>query len=507
MHHRGSGILLHITSLPSPYGIGDLGPSAYQFADFLAQTKQRYWQILPLNPTDQAYGNSPYSSPSAFAGNPLLISPELLVRSGFLKKEEIENPPLFPMERCDFTSVIPYKSGLLGLAYQAFKTMGGERERYEIFCRENEEWLEDFALFAVIKKQFNGTARTEWEKGLRDREINPLEKIKNVQDEVEREKFFQYLFFTQWFSLKDYCNKKGIEWIGDTPIYVSDDSADVWAHPDIFRLDEEKRPLFVAGVPPDYFSKTGQLWGNPTFRWDRLQETGYSWWFRRINHNLHLFDILRIDHFRGFVAYWEIPSGEKTAMNGRWMEVPVFEFFTALLQKYPVRSFIAEDLGFITPDVKEVINRFGFPGMRVLQFAFGADQPDHPYLPHNFIPNTIVYTGTHDNNTTRGWFENETTLQERERIFRYLGKEVSSRQLPVELIRLAMMSIANTVVIPLQDVLSLGEEARMNRPSTSLGNWEWRLQPNQLTSSHAETLLELTTTYGRCAWIEKEKNL
>jgi 4-alpha-glucanotransferase len=498
MTQRSSGILLHITSLPSPFGIGDLGPSAYRFADFLTQTKQSYWQVLPLNPTDQACGNSPYSSPSAFTGNALLISPELLRESGFLKKGDIEEIPQFPEGRCDYASVIPYKSGLLRRAYESFKTGGKERDAFETFCKENEGWLEDFALFAVIKNHFKGEVWGEWEKDLRNRNPEHLERIKkNLRDEVELEKFYQYLFFTQWLSLKDYCNKKGIRFIGDVPIYVNHDSADVWAHSEIFNLNKEKKPLGVAGVPPDYFSKTGQLWGNPTFCWDSLQKTGYRWWLHRISHNLRLFDILRLDHFRGFVAYWEIPSTETTAMNGKWVEAPAVDFFTALLKRFPVDSFIAEDLGIITPDVKEVMDRFGFPGMRVLQFAFGEDQPDHPYLPHNFIPNTIVYTGTHDNNTVRGWFENEINPKDKKRVFRYLGKEVSSEQLPVELIRLGMMSVANTVVIPAQDVLGLGEEGRMNHPSTAFGNWEWRLLPDQLTSSHMELLLEMTETYGR----------
>ena len=500
MHKRGSGILLHITSLSSPFGIGDLGPSAYQFADFLTQTKQSYWQVLPLSPTDHACGNSPYSSPSAFAGNPLLISPELLTESGFLKKRDIEEIPLFPEGRCDYASVISYKSGLLHRAYDSFKASGIKRDAFETFCKENEGWLEEFALFFVIKKYFKGKAWGEWEKDLRNRNSEYLDRIKkNLQDEVEQEKFYQYLFLTQWLSLKDYCNKKGIRFIGDVPIYVNHDSADVWAHSEIFNLNEEKRPLFIAGVPPDYFSKTGQLWGNPTFRWDRLQKTDYRWWFDRISYNLRLFDILRLDHFRGFVAFWEVPSTETTAMNGKWVKAPAYDFFTALLKRFPVHSFIAEDLGIITPDVKELMDRFGFPGMRVLQFAFGEDSPTHSYLPHNFIPNTIVYTGTHDNNTTKGWFENETTPQEKKRISRYLGKEVSSEQLPIELIRLGMMSVANTVMIPAQDVLGLGEEARMNRPSTLSRNWAWRLLPDQLTSSYAEMLLELTETYGRAS--------
>ncbi|OGP77228.1 MAG: 4-alpha-glucanotransferase [Deltaproteobacteria bacterium RBG_16_49_23] len=498
MTQRGSGILIHITSLPSPFGIGDLGPSAYRFADFLAQTKQSYWQVLPFNPTDQACGNSPYSAPSAFAGNPLLISPELLMESGLLKKEDIGETPSFPAGRCDYASVIPYKSGLLRRAYDSFKTGGKERGAFETFCKKNEGWLEDFTLFFVTKKHFQGKTWGEWEKDLRERNPESLERIrKDLRVEMEQEKFCQYLFFKQWSALKSYCNLKGIQFIGDIPIYVNHDSADVWAQSEIFNLDKDKKPLGVAGVPPDYFSKTGQLWGNPTFRWDRLQKTNYRWWLHRISHNLNLFNILRLDHFRGFVAFWELPSSEPTALHGRWVEAPAVNFFEALLQRFPVHSFIAEDLGVITPDVKKVMNRFGFPGMRILQFAFGENQPAHPYLPHNFPPNTVVYTGTHDNNTVKGWFENEITPQEKKRIFRYLGKEVSSGQAPVELIRLGMMSVANTVVIPAQDLLGLGEEARMNRPATLSGNWEWRLLPDQLTSSHAELLLELTETYGR----------
>lgn len=495
---RTSGILLHITSLPSLFGIGDLGPSARLFIDFLFQTKQSYWQVLPLNPIDPACGNSPYSSPSAFAGNPLFISPELLCESGLLKPQEIEAVPPFPRARCDYDSVIPYKYRLLHLAYDTFKSAAKEKEAFEQFCQENAKWLEDFALFMSLKKKLKGKPWGEWEKDLRDRNPQSLKSIrKSLWNEIEQEKFYQYLFFTQWFSMKEECHGRGIRFIGDVPIYVNYDSADVWAHPEIFNLDQEKRPLGVAGVPPDYFSKTGQLWGNPTFRWDRLQKTDYRWWFYRISHNLRLFDILRLDHFRGFVSFWEVPSEETTAINGQWVEAPVNDFFTTLLEQFPVSSFIAEDLGIITPDVKEVMKRFGFPGMRVLQFAFGEDQPDHPYLPHNFIPNTTVYTGTHDNNTVRGWFENETTPQDKKRIFRYLGREVSSEQIPVELIRLGMMSVANLMMIPLQDVLGLGEEARMNRPATLSGNWEWRLLPEQLISSHIEMILEMTETYGR----------
>jgi len=498
MTHRASGILLHITSLPSPFGIGDLGPGAYQFANFLTQTKQSYWQVLPLNPTDQACGNSPYSSPSAFAGNPLLISPELLAESALLNKSQIEEIPPFPAGRCDYSCVTSYKSTLLRRACETFQIHEKEKGPFERFVQEHQSWLKDFALFSAIKKHLQGKNWIEWESGLRDRDPKSLEGIqKRLKDQIEQEMFFQYLFFKQWFALKSYCNQRGIKFIGDVPIYVNHDSADVWAHPDIFNLNKEGKPAGVAGVPPDYFSKTGQLWGNPTFCWEILRKTDYRWWMNRVAHNLQLFDILRLDHFRGFVAFWEVPATETTAINGKWVEAPANDFFTALLKRFPSNAFIAEDLGIITPDVKEVMDRFGFPGMRVLQFAFGEDQPKHPYLPHNFVPNTVVYTGTHDNNTVRGWFENETTVQDKKRIFQYLGKEMSSEQVPIELIRLAMMSVANTVITPVQDLLGLGEEARMNRPSTPSGNWEWRLLPGQLTSTHVETFLELTETYGR----------
>jgi 4-alpha-glucanotransferase len=498
MKNRGSGILLHLTSLPSPYGIGDLGPWAYRFADFLAQGKQSYWQVLPLNPTDPVSGNSPYSSFSAFAGNILLISPDLLKESGLLHGAETSNIPSFPNERCDYSSVIPYKIGLLCRAYERFKTNGNERSLYDEFCNKNKAWLDHFALFVVVKKDQNGKAWAEWEKGLRDKNPKEMDRMKKeFHDELEREKFLQYLFFKQWLSLKKYCNDKGIELIGDIPIYVNYDSVDVWTHPELFKLDKDKKPTFVAGVPPDYFSKTGQLWGNPIYRWDILKKTGYRWWFQRIGHNLLLFDALRLDHFRGFVGFWEVPSTEETAIHGKWVKAPAIDFFTALLKKFPAHSIIAEDLGVITPDVKEVMNRFGLPGMRILQFAFGEDCPTHPYLPHNYMPNTLVYTGTHDNNTIRGWFENEATSDDKKRLFRYVGREIPPEECPKELHRLAMMSVANTVIVPVQDLLDLGEEAKMNRPSVAHGNWEWRLLPDQLSASCAERLREMTTIYGR----------
>jgi 4-alpha-glucanotransferase len=498
MNTRGSGILLHITSLPSAFGIGDLGPQAYKFADFLFQAKQSYWQVLPLNPTDQACGNSPYSSISAYAGNTLLISPELLLDGGFLTAEDVAEVPPFPASWCDYSSVIPYKVELLRRAYSRFKVTGIERAAFDDFCVRQRNWLEDYALFVVIKNLNKGKIWNEWEHALRDRDAKSLKQIKyDFRDEVACEQFLQYLFFKQWLSLKTYCNERGIKIIGDIPIYVNFDSADVWMNTGIFKLDKEKRPLCAAGVPPDYFSATGQLWGNPVYRWEVLAKTKFKWWLQRIAHNLTLIDVLRIDHFRGFVAFWEVPAHEKTAVNGRWVAAPATAFFNALMKKFPSIPLIAEDLGLITDDVREVMKRFGFPGMKVLQFAFGEDLPKHPYLPHNYIPECVVYSGTHDNNTTRGWFEHEATSEEKARLSEYLGRELFAEEVSIALIRLAMMSAANTVIFPLQDILGLGAEARMNRPSTARGNWEWRLMPDQNSASAREKLLALTRTYGR----------
>jgi 4-alpha-glucanotransferase len=315
--------------------------------------------------------------------------------------------------------------------------------------------------------------------------------------DLEKEKVLQYLFFKQWDALKQHCNQKGIRLLGDLAIYVSLDSADVWAHPGIFKLDEEKKPSFVAGVPPDYFSKTGQLWGNPVYRWDVLKQTGFEWWVRRMTHHLRLFDAVRIDHFRGLVAYWEVPAGEKTAIPGKWVEAPADDFFQTLLSRCSPLPILAEDLGLITPDVKEVLDRFGFPGMKVLLFAFSEDHPMHPYLPHTYEKNCLVYTGTHDNNTLRGWFEKEASPEDRRRLFRYLGREVPSGEVPWELIRLGMMSVADLMILPMQDLLGLGQDARMNRPSIAEGNWEWRLLAEQLHSTAAQRLREMTEIYGR----------
>jgi 4-alpha-glucanotransferase len=498
MKERESGILLHITSLPSPYGIGDFGPEAYKFVNFLTETNQSLWQILPLNPTDPALGNSPYSSYSAFAGNPILISPDLLVEEGLLLKSEVEDHPSFPREKVDYEAVTEYKRKILHLTYEKSENRIGKEEEFEDFCTENSFWLEDYTLFVALKEQFKGIMWGQWPEDLRDRREDAIKEWKTrLADKIQREKFFQYLFFKQWFSLKNYCRSKNVRIIGDLPIYVSYDSADVWANPQLFKLDEEKKPAFVAGVPPDYFSETGQLWGNPVYRWDVLRETRYAWWIKRIEHNLKLFDQIRLDHFRGFVAYWEVPASEKTAVKGQWVEVSVKDFFSTLSRRFVNLPIIAEDLGVITPEVIEVMELFGFPGMKVLVFAFGEDLPTSVHAPHNYVKNCVVYTGTHDNNTAKGWFQNESTQEDRERFCKYIGREVPEEEVHWEFVRLALMSVAKIAIIPLQDILGLGEEARMNLPATSRGNWMWRFLPEQLTPAIKRKLLEMTRIYGR----------
>ncbi len=497
MKRRASGILLHITSMPSAYGIGDLGPEAYRWADFLAETKQGIWQILPLNPTDLAHGNSPYQSVSAFAGNPLLISPELMVRDGLLAEADAESRLDVPKGRVDYPVTVAYKEGLFNLAYERFRQRSHVPE-YERFCAENAPWLDDFALFMALREHFPGKAWTEWPREVRDRHPGTMESLKDeLHDALEKARFLQYVFFEQWHSLKVYCNHRGIQLFGDIPIYVIHESADVWANPGLFVLDDERRPAVVAGVPPDYFSETGQLWGNPVYRWDVLRKRGYGWWIQRVEHNCKLFDLIRVDHFRGLVGYWVVPAGESNAVNGNWIEAPAGDFLNTLLRRFPQLPIIAEDLGVITPDVREIMHRFELPGMKVLLFAFGEDLPTNPYIPHNLPRNCVLYTGTHDNNTARGWFEREATPEIRQRVFAYLGREVPADDIHWELIRLAMMSVANTVIVPMQDILGLGEEARMNRPATTEGNWRWRLSPGQLTAPIADNLREMTELYGR----------
>ncbi len=497
---RASGVFLHITSLPSNFGVGDFGPSAYKFADFLNETRQSFWQILPLTQSDPVGGNSPYFCLSSFAGNKMLISPEIMQSDGLLGNHDLENVPAFPKNVVDYRGVLAYKENLLARAYDSFKGFSN-KEDFHRFCSENSSWLDDYSLFAAVRKNFNGKVWSEWPSGMRDRMPDEIQKLKRyLGEKIEFEKFVQYIFFKQWFALKRYCNERGIQVIGDLPIYVNHDSADTWSNPNIFKLDERKNPLFVGGVPPDYFSSTGQLWGNPVYNWDEIRKTGYEWWVRRMGFMFKTFDLVRIDHFRGLVAFWEVPASEKTAINGKWVKAPAEDLFKTLFSHYHKLPVIAEDLGTITPDVTEVIHRFGFPGMKVLSFAFGSDFPRCIYLIHNHVKNSVVYTTTHDTNTARGWFEREATQEERKRVLRYIRWEVQSKDIHLEFMRMAMSSVADLAIIPMQDVLGLGEEARMNRPATTEGNWVWRLMPGQITHSTAQTLAEMTEVYERAKY-------
>jgi 4-alpha-glucanotransferase len=497
MRRRGSGILLHVTSLPSPFGVGDMGPGAFRFVDFLVETKQSLWQILPLNPTDPEHYSSPYHSTSSLACNPLFVSPDLLVEDGLLDKSDIQSPPGFRPDRVDYRAVGAYKEKLFRRAFDRFEG-GRDRYEYEKFCSENASWLDDFVLFKALKSHFNGEVWSDWPQDIRDRQPEALQWAKeDLGERADMERFLQFIFSRQWNALKKYCNERGIQIIGDIPIYVEHDSADVWVHPEFFKLDDGKRPSAVAGVPPDYFSETGQLWGNPVYRWDVLKEQGYTWWVQRMERNLTLCDVVRIDHFRGLVAYWEVAATENTAINGKWIEAPAMDFLNHLMRKFPFLPIVAEDLGIITPDVREVMHHFELPGMKVLLFAFGEDIAANPYIPHNLSRNCVAYSGTHDNNTIRGWFEGGEAPEDKKRLLRYLGRDVPVEKIHWELIRLLMISAANTVIIPMQDILGLGEEARMNRPATLEGNWKWRLVPDLLTPEVALKLRDMTEMYGR----------
>jgi len=495
---RASGILLHITSLPSPCGIGDLGPWAYRFADFLVKNRQHFWQILPLTPSSLARRMSPYSGLSAFAGNKLLISPELLYQQGLLTKIDLDSARGLPAGQVDYPRVVLCKEKLLKKAFEQFKTSKRDAGEYEHFVTENAHWLDDFALFSALRYRFKGKSWNTWPTPARLRRVKQLASLRHqVSPEVELELFCQFVFFQQWRALKRYCNENAVQVIGDMPIYVDYDSVDVWAHPEIFKLNRKREPTHVAGTPPDKFTKDGQHWGNPVYHWDVLKETGYDWWVQRFRHNLQLFNMVRLDHFRGFFAFWEIPQSTKIAAPGRWTAAPGEHFFQTLLSFFPLLPVIAEDLGFITPDVREAVSRLGFPGMCVLQFAFDDKLPGNPFAPHNHTKNSVVFTGTHDNNTFRGWFQQEATAESKKRFYDYVGRKVPLSQIHWEGIRLAMMSVANLVIIPMQDVLGLDQAARMNKPGTTKGNWQWRLLPAQLASSRSRNLLEMTRLFGR----------
>ncbi|HEY1292530.1 MAG TPA: 4-alpha-glucanotransferase [Chloroflexota bacterium] len=492
LQRRCSGVLLHPTSLPSRSGIGDLGPAAHAFVEYLAAARQSLWQVLPLGPT--GYGDSPYSSPSAFAGNPLLIALDTLVEQGLLEEAELGALAGLPEAHIDFGQLAPLKRKAIEAAF----SRGREQLASEIqaFRAQHAEWLDDFSLFAALKDELESTW-TDWEPGLRAREPASLAAARQrLRERVDFHTFCQYLFFDQWAALRRHASELGIDVVGDIPVFVAHDSADVWAHQHLFKLDELGLPRVVAGVPPDYFSATGQLWGNPLYDWEAMAREKYGWWIARFRHLLEEVDVVRIDHFRGFEAAWEVPFGETTAVKGQWVRGPGEAVFKAISEALGGGSppVVAEDLGLITDEVRALLRATGFPGMKVLQFAFGGEA-DNPYLPHNYVdPNCLVYTGTHDNDTTSGWFSG-LSESERAHVQRYVGTDGS--HISQDLMRLALASIARVAIFPLQDVLGLGSEARINTPGAPEGNWTWRVQSSQLTPERAACLADLTTLYGR----------
>lgn len=491
---RCAGILLHPTSLPGAFGIGELGDEAYRFVDWLARAGQSIWQVLPLGPT--GFADSPYAAFSAFAGNPLLISLQQLHREGLLSDSDLAEYPAFPVERVDYGEVIPCKMAFLRRAYERWKAHAddGERYRLQAFHAEQGWWLEDFALFKALKEACGGRAWVEWDKDLVMRKPESLQHArKQLADEVQFHVFLQHCFMSQWLALRRYANERGIRIMGDMPIFVAHDSADVWAHPEMFYLDAQGHPTFVAGVPPDYFSPTGQRWGNPVYRWQMLRRDGYRWWIERFRWTLRLVDIVRVDHFRGFAAYWRVPASEATAVKGKWVRVPGKSLFVALKRELGDLPIVAEDLGTITPDVVRLRKQLRLPGMRVLQFAFDGN-PDNPYLPYNYEPDTVVYTGTHDNDTLVGWFAG-LSEEEKQRIADYIGR--GDIRIHWEMIRLAYASVAQVAIIPLQDWLGLGSEARMNLPGREEGNWQWRCREEYLSMDLADAIAKMCMVYGR----------
>ena len=503
---RSSGILLHPTSLPSPFGIGDFGPAAYEFADFLASAGQSLWQMLPLGPT--GYGDSPYQCFSAFAGNPVLISLSALADEGLLSAADLDNPPQFARDQVEYEQVNAFKLLKLGTAFHNFQSSAPEhrRRRFESFKNAERDWLCDYALFRALKDKFGGIAWPKWDRPFQCRKAEALQQAHTeLAQQIAEQEFQQFVFFEQWNALKSYCHAKKIRIMGDLPIYVAHDSADVWAHPEYFHLDEHGNADKVAGVPPDYFSATGQLWGNPIYRWDRMAAEGYSWWIERFRAAFRMFDMLRVDHFRGFEAYWEVPGGEKTAQNGIWIKGPGAELFAAVEAKLGSLPILAENLGVITPEVEAIRHRFGFPGMAILQFAFGNDPQGPSFRPHNYPRNLVAYTGTHDNDTVMGWWTSkpgagsirteEDIRKEREFTRRYLN--LDSEEINWVFIRTLMASVADTVVFPVQDILGIGGEGRMNTPGTATGNWRWRFRGENLDSRNAERLKEMARIYDR----------
>lgn len=493
---RSSGILLHPSSFPAPDGIGDLGPSAYAWIDFLHESAVSYWQILPLGPT--GYGDSPYQCFSAFAGNPLLVSPLLLVEDGLLSLSELKDRPSFPADHVNFGPVITWKNILLNRAFVHFHALhsGPLLADFASFCKQEEDWLEDYGFFMAIKETQGGRPWSAWPRELKFHQKSALQKAKmQLAGAIEKQKFFQFLFFRQWQALSNYAHNKGVQLIGDMPFVVSLDSADVWARPELFLMDADLNPAMVAGVPPDYFSATGQLWGNPLYNWPQHQKEDFAWWRRRLAAVLATVDYVRIDHFRGFSAAWHVPFGNENAIHGEWIPTPGHELFNSMRQHYPSLPIIAEDLGLITPEVLQLREAFGLPGMKILQFGFGGDPAD-PFLPHNYPVNCCAYTGSHDNDTVRGWYQH-APAHEQDFCRRYL--HCNGEQIAWDMLRAVWASVAVFAAAPLQDFLSLDSSARMNLPGSTSGNWGWRYTAGSLSPSLSQQIRELNFLYSRIA--------
>jgi len=490
---RSAGVLLHPTSLPGPFGIGDLGPTAFAWIDTLDRAKITWWQILPLGPT--GFGNSPYQAYSAFAGNPLLVSPLGLRDDGLVDERDFATP-LPGGSKVDYDVVIAFKDNLLKKAWENFRGGRGKQVvgEFEAFRKREAVWLDDYSLFMAIKDSRGGAGWLLWPKELRLREPKALETARRQLDAaVGMHAFRQFLFYRQWGWLRDYAAKRNIRIIGDIPIFVSGDSSDVWANPQLFKLNPDRQPTAVAGVPPDYFNADGQLWGNPLYDWDAMAKTGYQWWIERMRACFHLVDVVRLDHFRGFESYWEVPANSPTAKTGKWIKAPGADFLRKMRAALGGLPIIAEDLGLITPEVDNLRREFDLPGMKVLQFAFGGE-PHHMYLPHGYEHRTVVYTGTHDNDTTRGWYQSAPS-HEQDFVRRYLAR--GGEDIAWDLIRLAWKSVANLAIVPLQDVLNLGSPSRMNFPGKALGNWGWRCEPQQVHPGMLDQLADLTWLYDR----------
>ena len=496
MFERSSGILFHPTSLPGKYGIGTLGKEAYAFIDFLKKSRQKLWQIFPLGPT--GYGDSPYQSFSSFAGNPYLIDFDLLIEAHLLSEEDLRDVFFGDNEEyIDYGAIYNQKYPLLRKAYENFKSFDNHemKENLEHFKRENASWLNDYSLYISLKNHFNGLPWNEWAHDIKNREHGAMEHYRNeLADDIEYHNFIQFLFFKQWGDVKRYANENGIKIIGDIPIFVAADSSDAWANPEIFLFDEERKPVKVAGVPPDYFSATGQLWGNPLYNWQKLKETNYSWWVERVRANLSTCDIIRIDHFRGFEAYWAVPYGDDTAINGQWEPGPGIDLFNAIKSQLGELPIIAEDLGLMTQGVIDLREATGFPGMKILGFAFDSGE-ENDYLPHTYTKNCVVYTGTHDNDTLIGWFQ-KAKEEDRQFARDYLNSR-SDDEIHWDAIRGAWSSVASMAISPVQDFLGLGSEARINTPGVAAGNWQWRLRHGVLTDELAERIAKLTRVYSR----------